>query len=90
MDFLSRYFEFKKHSTNLSKEILAGIATFLSMSYITVVNPSILSETGMDFGAVFVATCLAAAFGSAVMGLLANYPVALAPGMGQNAFLHMV
>ncbi len=86
MDFLSRYFEFKKHSTNLSKEILAGIATFLSMSYITVVNPSILSETGMDFGAVFVATCLAAAFGSAVMGLLANYPVALAPGMGQNAF----
>ncbi|MDC2964422.1 NCS2 family permease [Gammaproteobacteria bacterium] len=86
MDFLSRYFEFEKHSTNFSKEILAGIATFLSMSYITVVNPSILSETGMDFGAVFVATCLAAAFGSAVMGLLANYPVALAPGMGQNAF----
>ena len=86
MDFLSRYFEFKKHSTSFSKEILAGIATFLSMSYITVVNPSILSETGMDFGAVFVATCLAAAFGSAVMGLLANYPVALAPGMGQNAF----
>ena len=86
MDFLSRYFEFKKHNTNFSKEILAGIATFLSMSYITVVNPSILSETGMDFGAVFVATCLAAAFGSAVMGLLANYPVALAPGMGQNAF----
>ena len=86
MDFLSRYFEFKKHNTNFNKEILAGIATFLSMSYITVVNPSILSETGMDFGAVFVATCLAAAFGSAVMGLLANYPVALAPGMGQNAF----
>ena len=86
MDFLSRYFEFKKHNTNFSKEILAGVATFLSMSYITVVNPSILSETGMDFGAVFVATCLAAAFGSAVMGLLANYPVALAPGMGQNAF----
>lgn len=86
MDFLSRYFEFKKHNTNFTREILAGIATFLSMSYITVVNPSILSETGMDFGAVFVATCLAAAFGSAVMGLLANYPVALAPGMGQNAF----
>ena len=86
MDFFSRYFEFKKHNTDFSKEILAGIATFLSMSYITVVNPSILSETGMDFGAVFVATCLAAAFGSAVMGLLANYPVALAPGMGQNAF----
>ena len=86
MDFLSRYFEFKKHNTDFSKEILAGVATFLSMSYITVVNPSILSETGMDFGAVFVATCLAAAFGSAVMGLLANYPVALAPGMGQNAF----
>ena len=56
------------------------------MVYITVVNPSILSETGMDFGAVFVATCLAAALGSLIMGVYANYPVALAPGMGQNTF----
>ena len=56
------------------------------MVYISVVNPAILSDAGMDFGGVFVATCLAAAFGSLAMGLLANYPIALAPGMGQNAF----
>jgi AGZA family xanthine/uracil permease-like MFS transporter len=62
------------------------MTTFLAMVYITVVNPSILSEAGMDFGAVFVATCIAAAFGSIVMGLHANYPIAQAPGMGQNAF----
>ena len=60
--------------------------SFLTMAYILFVNPSILGETGMDKGAVFVATCLAAAFGSAVMGLIANYPIALAPGMGLNAF----
>jgi AGZA family xanthine/uracil permease-like MFS transporter len=65
---------------------MAGLTTFLAMVYITVVNPSILSDAGMDFGAVFVATCIAAAFGSIVMGLLGNYPIAQAPGMGQNAF----
>lgn len=68
------------------REALAGLTTFLAMAYITVANPAILSEAGMDFGAVFVATCLAAAFGSIAMGLLGNYPLALAPGMGQNAF----
>jgi len=68
------------------REGLAGATTFLAMAYISIVNPAILSEAGMDFGAVFVATCLAAAFGSIAMGLLGNYPVALAPGMGQNAF----
>ncbi len=68
------------------REALAGLTTFLAMAYITVVNPAILSEAGMDFGAVFVATCMAAAFGSIAMGLLGNYPLALAPGMGQNAF----
>ena len=62
------------------------MTTFLAMVYITVVNPSILAQAGMDFGAVFVATCIAAAFGSIVMGLHANYPIAQAPGMGQNAF----
>jgi AGZA family xanthine/uracil permease-like MFS transporter len=62
------------------------LTTFLAMAYITIVNPVILSETGMDFGAVFVATCLAAAFGSIAMGILGNYPIAQAPGMGQNAF----
>ncbi|TLM77015.1 NCS2 family permease [Microbulbifer harenosus] len=68
------------------RELLAGLTTFLAMAYITVVNPAMLAEAGMDFGGVFVATCLAAAFGSILMGLLGNYPVGLAPGMGQNAF----
>ena len=83
---LQRLFALSAQQTTVRRESVAGLTTFLAMAYITVVNPSILSETGMDFGAVFVATCIAAAFGSIVMGVLANYPVALAPGMGQNAF----
>ncbi|OLU25579.1 guanine permease [Pseudomonas sp. PA15(2017)] len=83
---LERLFQLNAHNTNVRTEILAGVTTFLTMAYILFVNPSILGETGMDKGAVFVATCLAAAFGSAVMGLIANYPIALAPGMGLNAF----
>nr|WP_312230725.1 NCS2 family permease [Pseudomonas sp.] len=83
---LERLFQLNAHNTNLRTELLAGVTTFLTMAYILFVNPSILGETGMDKGAVFVATCLAAAFGSAVMGLIANYPIALAPGMGLNAF----
>ncbi|GGK00265.1 NCS2 family permease [Pseudomonas matsuisoli] len=83
---LERLFQLQAHGTNVRTEILAGVTTFLTMAYILFVNPSILGETGMDKGAVFVATCLAAAFGSAVMGLIANYPIALAPGMGLNAF----
>lgn len=83
---LERLFQLKAHNTNVRTEILAGITTFLAMAYILFVNPSILGETGMDKGAVFVATCLAAAIGSTVMGLIANYPIALAPGMGLNAF----
>jgi adenine/guanine/hypoxanthine permease len=86
MDFLDRYFRLSEHNTNVRLELIAGLTTFLAMAYITVVNPTILSEAGMDFGAVFVATCLAAAFGSTAMGLLGNYPIAMAPGMGQNAF----
>jgi len=86
MDFLTRYFELDRHQSNVRKEALAGMTTFLAMAYITVVNPSILSQVGMDFGAVFVATCIAAAVGSLLMGLVGNYPIALAPGMGQNAF----
>lgn len=66
--------------------MLAGITTFLTMCYIIIVNPLILAETGMDHGAVFVATCLAAAIGCLVMGMIANYPIALAPGMGLNAY----
>ncbi|TBU78922.1 guanine permease [Pseudomonas daroniae] len=83
---LERLFQLRAHNTTVRTEILAGVTTFLTMAYILFVNPSILGETGMDKGAVFVATCLAAAFGSAVMGLIANYPIALAPGMGLNAF----
>lgn len=83
---LERLFKLKENQTNIRTEILAGITTFLTMCYIVIVNPSILSITGMDFGAVFVATCISAAIGCFVMGLLANYPIALAPGMGLNAY----
>ena len=83
---LERLFKLNEHNTNVRTEMLAGLTTFLTMAYILFVNPAILGETGMDKGAVFVATCLAAAIGSAIMGLIANYPIALAPGMGLNAF----
>ena len=83
---LSSYFKLAENGTTVRTEILAGITTFLTMAYITFVNPAILSDAGMDFGAVFVATCVAAAIGTAIMGLYANYPIALAPGMGLNAF----
>lgn len=84
--FLDDYFSLTSNNTNVRTEIVAGLTTFLAMAYITVVNPSILSQAGMNIGAVFVATCLAAAFGSVAMGLIGRYPIALAPGMGQNAF----
>ena len=83
---LETLFKLQEHRTTARTEILAGLTTFLTMAYIILVNPSILKEAGMDEGAVFVATCLAAAYGSLVMGLYANYPVALAPGMGLNAY----
>lgn len=83
---LERVFQLSANGTTVRRELVAGLTTFLAMAYITVVNPSILAEAGMDFGAVFVATCLAAALGTLVMGLYANYPVGQAPGMGQNAF----
>ncbi len=83
---LEKLFKLKAHNTTVRTEIIAGITTFLAMAYILFVNPSILGATGMDKGAVFVATCLAAAIGSVLMGLIANYPIALAPGMGLNAF----
>ena len=86
MASLESYFELDRHGSNVRRESLGGVTTFLAMAYISVVNPSILADAGMDFGAVFVATCIAAAFGSIVMGLYANYPIAQAPGMGQNAF----
>ncbi|BFM35751.1 NCS2 family permease [Acinetobacter towneri] len=79
-------FKLSENKTTFRTEILAGVTTFLTMCYIIIVNPMILSETGMDHGAVFVATCLAAAIGCLVMGIVANYPIALAPGMGLNAY----
>lgn len=83
---LERFFNLKAHNTNARTEIVAGITTFLTMSYIIFVNPDILSSTGMDRDAVFVATCLAAAIGTLVMALVANWPIGMAPGMGLNAF----
>ena len=85
-DFLDRYFELTQHGTNVRTEVLAGVTTFLTMVYIVFVNPPILAKAGMDQGAVFIATCIAAAVSTLVMGLYANYPIALAPGMGLNAF----
>ncbi|KRG76004.1 guanine permease [Stenotrophomonas ginsengisoli] len=86
MSLPERLFQLSAHGTSVRTELLAGMTTFLTMSYIVFVNPAILGTTGMDPGAVFVATCLAAALGSAIIGLLANYPVGMAPGMGLNAF----
>ena len=83
---LERYFELDQLGTNVRTELMAGVTTFMTMAYIIFVNPTILADAGMDKGAVFVATCLAAAFASAFMGLYANYPIALAPGMGLNAY----
>ncbi len=83
---LERIFKLSPNETSVRTELLAGLTTFMTMAYIVFVNPAILADAGMDKGAVFVATCLAAAFGSALMGLWANYPVALAPGMGLNAY----
>ena len=83
---LERYFEFHRLGTNWRTEVLAGVTTFLTMAYIVVVNPSILSQTGMPLAAVTAATCLSAAFGSILMGIIARYPIALAPGMGLNAY----
>jgi adenine/guanine/hypoxanthine permease len=83
---LDSYFRISESGSTVRTELLAGLTTFLTMAYIIFVNPSILKAAGMDEGAVFVATCLAASFGTAVMGLYARFPVALAPGMGLNAY----
>jgi len=81
-----RLFKLSEHGTTVRTEVIAGLTTFLTMSYIIFVNPDILSTTGMDRDAVFVATCLAAALGSIVMATVANWPIGMAPGMGLNAF----
>ena len=83
---LAAYFEFQQLGTNWRTEILAGFTTFITMAYIVFVNPAILAETGMPLAAVVAATCLSAAIGSILMGAFARYPIALAPGMGLNAY----
>jgi adenine/guanine/hypoxanthine permease len=84
--FVDRYFGLTENGTDVRTELIAGLTTFLTMVYIVFVNPQILGNAGMDKDAVFVATCIASAVSSLVMGLYANYPIALAPGMGLNAF----
>ncbi len=79
-------FDLQAHRTSIRTELVAGLTTWLTMAYIVVVNPSILAQAGIDHGAAFVATCIAAAIGSALMGLIANLPLVLAPGMGLNAY----
>ncbi|WP_075981337.1 NCS2 family permease [Bacillus massilinigeriensis] len=83
---MKNYFQFSERNTSFKKETIAGITTFLSMAYILVVNPVILSQTGMDKGALFTATALSAIIGSLLIGLIANYPIGIAPSMGINAF----
>src|SRR5580692_11979653 len=83
---LTRYFDLKGHGTTVRTELLAGLTTFITMAYIVVVNPRILGAAGMPMAGVAAATCLAAGFGSILMGLVSNYPLALAPGMGLNAY----
>ena len=83
---LEQYFEFKELGADWKTEILAGFTTFITMAYIVFVNPAILHEAGMPLAAVTAATCISAAVGSFLMGGLARYPIALAPGMGLNAY----
>lgn len=83
---LEKLFSIKHQGSSVKTELIAGLTTFLTMVYIVFVNPAMLAQTGMDFGAAFVATCIAAAIGCFIMGFWANYPLALAPGMGLNAF----
>jgi len=83
---MEKLFKLKEHGTSVKIEVLAGLTTFMTMAYILIVNPLILADAGMDFGAVFTATAISAAVGTMVMALLANLPFALAPGMGLNAF----
>lgn len=86
IDFFDRTFHLSENNTNIKQECLAGLTTFVSMAYILFVNPSVLGVAGMDKGAVFTATALSAIIGCFLMGILANYPIAIAPGLGDNAF----
>jgi AGZA family xanthine/uracil permease-like MFS transporter len=86
MPSLEQYFKLKEHGSDVRTEVVAGVTTFLTMAYIIFVNPAILGDAGVPKDAVFVATCLAAALGTLIMGLYANYPIGMAPGMGLNAY----
>jgi adenine/guanine/hypoxanthine permease len=86
LSMLQQLFRLKENNTDVKTEVVAGVTTFMTLSYIIFVQPTVLSACGMDFGAVLVATCVASALATFVMGFYANYPVALAPGMGQNFF----
>ena len=88
-EMLESYFKLSAHGTTLRTELVAGSTTFLTMAYIAFVNPTILADAGMDFGAVFVATCLTAAFATLVMGLYANYPHRDGTRNGSQCFLHL-
>ena len=83
---LEQFFKLKDNKTDVKTEVMAGVTTFMTMAYILAVNPSILSAAGMDANAVLIATALASFVGTALMAFLANYPFALAPGMGLNAY----
>ena len=83
---LEKLFKLKESNTNIQTELLAGFTTFITMAYIIFVNPQMMSSTGMDLGASFVGTCVAAAIACIAMGFYSNWPVGLAPGMGLNAF----
>ena len=83
---LERYFELREHRTTVGTELLAGVTTFVTLAYILFVNPAILKDAGMPVEATFAATCVSSAFATLIMGLYANYPIAVAPGMGLNAF----
>lgn len=90
MNALDRFFKIQERGSSLRTEILAGLTTFITMAYIIFVQPAILSAGGMDFGAVLAATCISSAAASIMMGLYANYPIALAPAMGENFFFSFV
>ena len=83
---IQQFFKLDEHQTTIKTEILAGLTTFVTMGYIIFVNPQIMASAGMDSGASFVTTCLVASLACFIMGLYANWPIGLAPGMGLNAF----
>ena len=87
MEGLSKYFKFEERGTNLRTEILAGVTTFLAMAYIVIVNPGVFFAGGVNFGGVYIATIIAAVVGTLIMGAVANYPIAIAPGLGINAYM---